>query len=89
VPPWSLAILWTILACSATLASVPWEFIHKVGATARSIFEYRLTPSMLAASASSMRATGTPDWMVRITVFTAASTLGNEHVADDIAVGMP
>jgi hypothetical protein len=89
VPPCSPAILSTILACSATLASVPWKSIHKVGATGKSIFEYRLTASIVAASASSIRATGTPNWMVWITVFTAASTLGNEQVAADIATGMP
>ena len=44
---------------------------------------------MTAAFANSMRATGTPAWMVRIAVRTAAATLGNEQVADDMAAGMP
>ncbi len=45
--------------------------------------------SMVSASRNSMRATGTPDWMVRITLLTASSMVGNEHTADDIASGMP
>ena len=45
--------------------------------------------SMAAASASSIRATGIPTWMVWITVLTADSTLGKEHVAAEIADGMP
>jgi hypothetical protein len=36
-----------------------------------------------------MRATVIPAWMVWITVLTAASTLGKEHVAAEIADGMP
>jgi hypothetical protein len=43
----------------------------------------------MAASASSMRTTGIPAWMVWITVLTAASMLGKEHVAAEIADGMP
>ena len=34
-------------------------------------------------------ATGISAWMVRITVFTAASTLGSEYTAAEIAAGVP
>ena len=36
-----------------------------------------------------MRATGMPDWMVRMTVLTAPSSVSNEDTAADIASGMP
>ena len=84
-----MVIFWTIFACSATPFSVPWNSIQSTGATGSSSFEYRMIESMAAASASSMRATAIPAWMIWITVLTATSTLGNEHVAADIAAGMP
>jgi hypothetical protein len=60
VPPCSEAIIWTIFACSSALASVPWNSSHNVGATRSSSFEYLLIASICTASASSIRATGTP-----------------------------
>ncbi len=45
--------------------------------------------SMVSSSSSSIRATGTPDWIVAITVSTACSMVGNGHTADEIASGMP
>ena len=45
--------------------------------------------SMVSSSSSSMRATGTPDWIATITVLTASSMVGNGHTADEIASGMP
>ncbi len=36
-----------------------------------------------------MRATGMPDWMVRIAALQAASTDGNGQMPDAIASGMP
>ncbi len=36
-----------------------------------------------------MRATGTPIWMVRITVSTASLSVAKEHTAAEIASGMP
>ena len=45
--------------------------------------------SIWTSSSSSILATGTPDWIVVITVSTACSMLGNAHTADEIASGMP
>ena len=45
--------------------------------------------SMVSSSSSSMRATGTPDWMARMTVLTASSMVANGHTAAEIASGMP
>ena len=36
-----------------------------------------------------MRATGMPLWIVMMTVLTASSMVGNEHIAEEIAAGMP
>jgi hypothetical protein len=48
-----------------------------------------LIASICTGSASSIRAIGTPSWMVLIATLTAASTLGKEQTADEIAAGMP
>ena len=41
------------------------------------------------SSSNSIRATGIPDWMVRMTVFTASSNDGYWQTADVIDSGMP
>jgi hypothetical protein len=52
-------------------------------------FEYLLIASICIAFATSIRATGTPVWMIWITALTAASILTNEHTAAEIATGIP
>src|SRR5208283_9028 len=89
VPPCSNAIFWTVSACSFTLLSMPWNSSHNVGATRRLSFEYLLIASICTASASSIRATGTPNWIVLITTLTAALTLGKEQTAEETAAGTP
>src|SRR3546814_8621135 len=42
-----------------------------------------------SSSSSSMRATGMPDWMVRMTVSTAPARESKEHTAASLASGMP
>ena len=41
-----------------------------------------------SASSNSMRATGTPSWMVWMTVCTAAAMLGKVHTAAEMASGI-
>ena len=48
---------------------------------------WALTMRTVPASISSQRAIGTPSWMIWITVCTAASMLGNEHTAAEMASG--
>ena len=48
-----------------------------------------MTASIWTSSSSSIRATGTPHWMVWMTVSTAPASDSNEHTAADIASGMP
>ena len=45
--------------------------------------------AICTSSSSSMRATGIPDWIVRITLLTASARVGNWQTADVIASGMP
>ena len=45
--------------------------------------------SICASSSSSIRATGTPLWIVWITVSTAAAIVGKAQTAAEIASGMP
>ena len=45
--------------------------------------------SICASSSNSMRATGTPVWIVWITVSTAAAIVGKAQTAAEIASGMP
>ena len=80
---------WTISACSATDASEPWNSSHSVGTGVTLSFEYFAIASICRASASSMRATGTPAWIVAIVVSTACLTDGKPHMATLVASGMP
>jgi hypothetical protein len=71
----------------AVLSAV--EFQPQCRRDRQASFEYLLIASICTGSASSILATGTPDWMVLITTLTAASTLGKEQTADEIAAGTP
>ncbi len=53
----------------------------------RVVLFHRLIASICTASASSIRATGSHNWIVLITTSTAAATLGKEQTADEIADG--
>ena len=75
--------------CSATLAGVPWNSRNSIGVSGSDSLECRLTARTCSASSSSMRATGMPDWIVRIVARQHASTEGNGHTPPAIASGMP
>ena len=49
----------------------------------------RCTARTCTSSSSSIRATGMPDWIVRITASQAAFTVGNGQMPAEMASGMP
>ena len=80
---------WAVSACSATDASLPWNSKNRTGRSGRSVFDQRLIAAIWTSSANSIRATGTPDWMIAMQVSTASSTLGKAQTAAETASGMP
>ncbi len=78
----------TVCACSSTEAGLPWNSKNRVGASASVVLLNRLMAFSDSASSSSMRATGTPSWMVWITVCTAESMSGKVHTAAEMASGI-
>ncbi len=88
-PPRSCAISPNRSACSRAPASVPWNSTSRSGVSGRDSFEYRLQAATCTSSSSSMRATGRPDWIVRMVASQAALIDGNGQMPAEIASGMP
>ncbi|MDT4877480.1 hypothetical protein FQZ97_1130010 [compost metagenome] len=86
-PPKSAAISCTVSACSFTLAGEPWNSMSSMFSSRRPSLLCALTMRTVLWSISSQRAIGTPSWITWITVRTAASMVGNEQVAAEIAWG--
>ena len=88
--PWPSATSRTSRACSSTDAGLgPWNSKNSVGTSGNAVFEKRLTMASWTSSMISIRATGTPSWMVSITVVAAPSIDANPHTAVEIASGRP
>ena len=66
---------------------ISWRMLPRNPTARRVVLFHRLIASICAASASSIRATGSHNWIVLITTLTAAATLGKEQTADEIADG--
>ena len=88
-PPWSAASSPTSSACSATPASLPWNSKKSVGASGSPRPRVLVAARTCTSSRSSIRAIGTPAWMVAITVSTAPASVSKEQTAAEIASGMP
>jgi hypothetical protein len=75
------------MACSSTLALLPWNSRNSVGCSRQLVFEWALIAFIVVPHRASLRAIGTPDWSVWITVFTAPAMSEKEQTAAEIASG--